>query len=278
MTQESSKLWNALFTRGTSSLLRLYPRVFGSPTFKHVNRLMFNLGLRGLGVLNYETIAASGEKWLSTKFLPKICPKVIVDVGANEGQFSILMAQTFPAAKVFAIEPHPLTMARLTENLRLYAGVQAFNCALGVEKSEMDLHDYDSSEGSQHASLYRETITELYGRPSRGMRVNVETLDAFALANSIDRIDFLKIDTEGHEYAVLMGASALLKAGRIGVIQFEFNSLHAVSRVFFRDIVKILPGHVLYRLLPRGLLPLAPYTPLNCEIFAFQNVIAVPKG
>jgi FkbM family methyltransferase len=274
----SASTWKAMLSRSSHSLIRLYPKIFGSPTFRRFNYLLFQLSLRGLGVLNYESFAVSGEKWLSTKILPKSNPSVIIDAGANEGEFSALMSDAFPNAKIFAFEPHPRTMKRLVDTLRSYRNVRAFNCALGAEVGEMELHDYDSPVGSDHASLYREAITEIHGQASRCIPVQVDTLDSFAAANGIDKIDFLKIDTEGHEYAVLMGARGLLGAGRIRIIQFEFNSMHVVSRVFFRDIVKILPEHVLFRLLPRGLLPLEPYAPVTCEIFEFQNIVAVPKS
>src|SRR6185436_3522307 len=87
-------------------------------------------------------------------------------------------------------------------------------------------------------------------------------------------VDFLKIDTEGNELKVLKGAQSLLQKNAIRAIQFEFNEMNVVSRVFLRDFYDILAGYTFYRLLPDGLLPLGRYSARN-EIFAFQNIFAV---
>jgi len=102
-------------------------------------------------------------------------------------------------------------------------------------------------------------------------------LDDFTEKEKITYIDFLKIDTEGNELAVLLGASNLLEHKKIGCIHFEFNEMNIISRVFFRDFRKTLCNYDLYRLLPNGLLPICDSPVLN-ELFAYQNVIALPKN
>ena len=123
----------------------------------------------------------------------------------------------------------------------------------------MHLYDHADNSGSSHASLYEATITEFHDRSAVKTSVPVETLDDVAMREGITYIHFLKIDTEGHELAVLSGATRLLRENRIGHIQFEFNALHVFSRVFFRDLRTILSNYNLYRLLPKGLLPRRKY-------------------
>jgi hypothetical protein len=54
--------------------------------------------------------------------------------------------------------------------------------------------------------------------------------------------------------------------------------MNIISRVFFKDFFDVLPNYIFYRLLPGGkLLEIKEYSPLNCEIFAFQNIIAILK-
>jgi hypothetical protein len=77
---------------------------------------------------------------------------------------------------------------------------------------------------------------------------------------------------------VLKGASNLLREGRISAIQFEFNEMNIVSRVFLKDFNELIPNCRFYRLLRHGLGPLDPYSPLACEVFAFQNIVALPTG
>ena len=88
------------------------------------------------------------------------------------------------------------------------------------------------------------------------------------------KIGLLKIDTEGHEFEVLKGAENLLKAGKIEMIHLEFNEMNVFSRVFFKDIWDYLPNYDLYRMLPDGLVHIKNYSPVFCEIFAYQNLVA----
>jgi hypothetical protein len=94
----------------------------------------------------------------------------------------------------------------------------------------------------------------------------------------VTQIGLLKIDTEGHEMAVLMGASRLLKRGGIDFIQFEFNEMNVFSRVFMRDFFDLLPGYTFHRLLPETAIKLASYDPVFMEVFAYQNLVCVRKG
>ena len=73
---------------------------------------------------------------------------------------------------------------------------------------------------------------------------------------------------------VLKGAIKLISENRVGIIQFEFNEMNIVSRVFLRDFYKILDKYNIYRLDSNKLIPLLEYNSTN-EIFKFQNLLAV---
>jgi len=68
-----------------------------------------------------------------------------------------------------------------------------------------------------------------------------------------------------------------LSARRIGLIQFEFNELNVLSRVFLKDFYDLLPGYSLYRMDTDRLHPLGDYSPIN-EIFRYQNILAIPSA
>lgn len=259
---------------------KLHRAVFARPIFRKLNSTLFYLSLHGLGVLNYQNDEISGERYLLRTWLPRvICGPHLVffDVGANVGHYSEMMLECFPTAFVHAFEPHPRNYSRLLENAFPAHRAKCHNIAIGQSKSSLTLYDHADNDGSQHASLHEATITEFHEHSAIGTNVPVETLDEVAEREGVEYIDFLKIDTEGHELAVLSGASRLLRENRIGHIQFEFNALHVFSRAFFRDFRNILPDYDLYRLLPKGLLPLDTNITLT-EIFGFQNILAVPKS
>lgn len=257
-------------------LLNAYRAIFARPMFRKFNRLLFHMSMRGLGMLNYENSTVSGEQYLVSTILKtfiKSKQPVFFDVGANVGDFSNELHHHFPHAQIHAFEPHPANFEKLQTNVESRACTH--NLALGSEAGELTLFDRADSDGSAHASLFAEVISEIHGQQTVSTHVKVDTLDEFTQREEIESIDFLKIDTEGNELAVLQGASNLLSAGKIGCIHFEFNEMNVVSRVFLRDIRLLLKNYTLYRLLPHGLLQLGD-SPLENELFAYQNILATP--
>lgn len=65
--------------------------------------------------------------------------------------------------------------------------------------------------------------------------------DEYMMENNISSIDFVKIDTEGHELAVLQGFGDRLKD--VGVIQFEYGGNYKDSGVKLNDVIEILKSH-----------------------------------
>lgn len=262
-----------------SSARDLYRTLFARPSLYRLNRALFHLSLSGLGILNYQDDHVSGERHFVTRVLPRLVrpEPVFFDVGANVGTFASMLLTEFPQATVHAFEPHPRNYARLQSLGTRYNRVKCHNVALGDAEGTATLYDRADGDGSSHASLHESVISELHGQGVVEVGVRVVTLDTIAEEQGVDYVDYLKIDTEGHELAVLKGAARLLAGNRIGCIQFEFNEMNVVSRVFLRDFRKILAGYDLFRLLPRGLLPLDE-SPLQTELFAYQNIVALGKG
>ena len=262
------------------SVSTVYRWMFARPIFRKFNTLLFRLSLRGLGILNYENSNISGEKYLIKKILLKVIRKktpVFFDVGANVGNYTISLLETYPSAEVHVFEPHPGNFSALKSNLSTY-NAKLYNFALGDTQDQLILYDRaDHENGSSHASLHEAVISEIHQQDTLQFSVSVETLDEICKKENIREIDFLKIDTEGNELAVLNGAKKLLKENKIMCIHFEFNEMNIVSRTFFRDFRKLLHNHKFYRLLPHGLILLDDY-PLATELFAYQNILAVTNS
>ncbi|MFT3906195.1 MAG: FkbM family methyltransferase [Steroidobacteraceae bacterium] len=261
-------------------LYRAYRSLFARPRYRRLNNALFRMGLHGLGVLNFESSDVSGESHFVSRILPMLIggnQPVFFDVGANVGHFSSLLLRRFPTARLYAFEPHPKTYSRLTAAISLDGRVKTRNVGIGDKRETLMLYDDANLDGSSHASLYESVISELHGKPVVSTLIRVETLDAVASEENIAAIDYLKIDTEGHELAVLKGAARMLSEDKITCIQFEFNEMNVESRVFLRDFRRLLPKHDLYRLLPRGMIRIEEF-PLSSELFAYQNVIAIRKS
>ncbi|HJO92794.1 MAG TPA: FkbM family methyltransferase [Victivallales bacterium] len=263
-------------------VIYIYRKIFARKCFIFVNRTLFHLSLRGLGVLNFSiknTSKVSGELYFIKNILPKfITPikPIIFDIGANEGDYTKDIINNFPRVDIFAFEPHPKTFSRLKINTAS-DNVNLYNLAMGDTQSKMTLYDIEG-DGSVGATLHSKVLTELYKKDITSYEVNVETLDNFVAKAKINEIDLLKIDVEGNELAILKGASKLLKSNKIKCIHFEFNEMNVISRTFSRDIRNTLVDYNLYRLLPNGLINLDDLFTIEKELFGYQNIIALPKS
>jgi FkbM family methyltransferase len=269
--KEDSRLLRAM-------LYDLYAFLFSRSYFYRLNRGLHHASLRGLGILNYKNDLASGERRFIGKALSLSETPTVLDVGANNGDFSSAVMNANKNARVFAFEPHPETYKRLSSRMFSAKNVLVTNAACGSIAGKFTLYDHARGGGTEHASLHRGVIERIHKDESIQHVVNVITLDQFAADKGINLIHLLKIDVEGNELEVLKGAASLLREGRIRAIQFEFNEMNIVSRVFFRDFCDAIPNYRFYRMLRNGLCELDPYSPLSCEVFAYQNIVALPKS
>lgn len=252
-----------------------YKRLFVRRRFYRFHRLLFTLATRGLGILNFEDETVSGEAYF-THLVTKRWPALtVVDVGANVGSYASRIKTLAPAATIHAFEPHPETYQRL-QAVAQVLGFIAVNLGCGEQSGSVTLYDHNgTASGTSHATLYRGVLEQAGHSPPTAVEVQMTTLDAYAHRAGLDHIHLLKIDTEGHELAVLRGARQLIEQRRIGAIQFEFNAMNVASRSFFQDFRQVLPRYRFYRLLPDGLITLEPYRALDCELFAYQNIAAI---
>ncbi|MDD5209421.1 MAG: FkbM family methyltransferase [Elusimicrobiales bacterium] len=131
--------------------------------------------------------------------------KSVVDAGANIGLFS-LYARALGAKKIYAFEAVAETCRILSSNFALNGPLKAFNIALGAENGKAELKFNTRGEGSSmidcgDAGVNREITYS--GRRT----VKVAPLDGLVKG----RVDFIKIDVEGYEKNVLLGAERIIK-------------------------------------------------------------------
>lgn len=142
--------------------------------------------------------------------------KVVFDIGANIGWYSLHIAQQEPQAKVFAFEPVPTTHQRLLTNLaRNAAGARVTPVKDGLSDAPGAFDMFvPATSGSPAASL-----NDLHpGEGSRRVSCRFTTLDEFVVENGIERLDFLKCDVEGAELRVLKGAAKSLARFKPAVV------------------------------------------------------------
>lgn len=237
---------------------------------------LLNLAHSSRGIGQASAIEKSGELNFIERILPTLIAAdstpVLIDVGANEGEYSLALSKVFPSAKLYAFEPNPA----LHQSISLVSsGAHLVKAGLSNVSGEFTLAT--PIEGGQSLqSSFSRRVSESF-LESKTTLVPVMTLDQFFDQEKIDRISFLKIDVEGLEMEVLQGASRALEQGRIDVIQFEFNEVNIRVGRFLEEFYAQLVDFDFYRITLNGLYPLGHYHPKN-EIFLFQNIVVLRRG
>lgn len=221
----------------------------------------------------------SGEEFVIKDVLNKILkrqPLTIVDVGANIGDYAMLLRREFSVAKIYCFEPITVTFNQLTLNTK-YTDIQCYNVAVGSSNGKINFFRGSNDNDGSMVTAYKGAIDDLFtfaGTSEENITCDMVALDDF-FKDKEPTIDFLKVDVEGHELEVLKGAVKMIEANRIAVIQFEFNEFNIFSRSFFYDYYKILPQYKFYRIMPQNrLYPLGEYNSAH-EIFRYQNILAI---
>lgn len=149
---------------------------------------------------------------------------VCLDVGANIGLYSLGLSTLAPKGRVYAFEPSPSAYGHLRANLeRNRAGnVDPSNLAVSDTTGTVVFHDFSFfSAGSFSSDEGSLLSSESYG--SQSFEAATTTIDEFVADRRLDRVDFVKIDVEGAELAVLAGAEKTLATYR-PVTVLEFNT------------------------------------------------------
>jgi FkbM family methyltransferase len=133
----------------------------------------------------------------------------VIDIGAHIGYYSLLFAKCVgPSGRVFAFEPLPGNFALLQKNVRLnnLQNVHALNQAVFSRTQEITIAAPDDQPNPGSGSVVNEAGHEHY-------RVEAISMDDFCEKLGL-RPDILKMDVEGTEYDVLIGAKETINRYR----------------------------------------------------------------
>lgn len=130
---------------------------------------------------------------------------IILDVGANKGDYTALLAGRLDKNSVIhSFEPsavHEVTLRDLQEQ---YKGrIQYYPYGLSSSEGSKELHK--DRDGSGLASFYNRDIAHHGVTLNQKECVEITTLDHWFKSSELDRITFLKVDVEGHELEVFRG-------------------------------------------------------------------------
>ncbi len=174
------------------------------------------------GIFWYDGDADVPLDWAIRELVPP--GGLFIDCGANCGLMGLLACQ-YRSARVILIEPHP----------RLAKGIEA-NIRLNHFEKRAELIEAAISNTSGHVTFYENStgddgthsIHQDWGEGEKRVIANVrcQTLKQIIEQRQLSHIDFLKIDTEGNDLAVLQGLEDYLRPAFTKVIYVEMARDH----------------------------------------------------
>ncbi len=167
-------------------------------------------------------------------------PIIVFDVGANVGEWTMALLKRCPEPEgnrvtVHAFEPCKATYDMLEDAVKGRER-QVVTVFRGLSNSIGRATLNVVADGAGINSLYRRSDLDVVRREV----VDLTTFDDYCRECALDYVTFLKIDVEGHDMAVLEGASGALERGAVDVIQFEYNRWWIESRHYLRDAFALL--------------------------------------
>jgi FkbM family methyltransferase len=156
---------------------------------------------------------------------------IIFDIGSHKGKVVNLMNNLYKNALVYCFEPNELlntNLKKIGENINVY------NYAIGEknEEKEIFINKIDLTNTLSQTnknSLYLKIKNFISGKLNKTnnlKKIKVISLDNFCKINEIKKIDFLKIDVEGYEYKVLLGAKDIIKNVKYVMLEVQKNDMY----------------------------------------------------
>jgi len=273
----STKLKNVVY--------KFFDAVGESRSGRHLLVKSAELFQNSLGAGNHDDDGArTGENRLigaACSVLPYV---TALDVGANNGSWTLELRVRCPESVVFAVEPGSQALGTIRSRVEGDANVHVLPYALGSSDTTAQLWGTDSN---LQASLLPEVLNRttrtggIDELPAESIQVRtIESLisEARKISNHVTEkpINVVKVDIEGLEFEVLKNMSEWDGFNSVQVIQFELH-MHAIAQGhLIADFGKLFGSEfTCFRLAPRALVSLEELGEPLANYYGFSNWIAV---
>ena len=199
-------------------------------------------------------------KFLKKNSLSEI--NLIFDVGAHKGESINLFLKNMKVKNIVSFEASPLNFKFLENNKKTLekkfpnTKIIIENLALSSDGRVVTFNQFNESSSStinninQESRYFKRKFNLLNLRNKKkiyeSFKLKTETLDNYIYQNKFNRISFLKIDTEGYEYEILIGLKKRIKS--IDTIMFEHHYDNMIIKEYtFSDINYLLKKNNFYQ-------------------------------
>jgi FkbM family methyltransferase len=224
---------------------------------------------------NYSLINTSGENEFAFKLIKQYSKEeklVIFDIGANEGEYSEMIIKHCTKLNIkyqlHLFEPQNECVEVLLSKFNTNPNVIINNVAVSNENGCIDF--YMETKGASSSSIYKREVFV----KSEKVQVNTIKLDDYIVKHNIDKINFIKIDVEGHELEVLK--SSQNNFDKIENIQFEYGGTYLDSKCTLKDVYVLLREYFHIGKINSNGVYFTPYI-IELEDYEYSNYIAENK-
>ena len=170
-------------------------------------------------------------------------PRLVLDVGANVGQFAVASAKTFPGVRVHSFEPVPECARELQKNVSGLGNVTVHGLALGAKEGKIQFYvnsHRHSSSARRLALPHRTAFPEAV--ENRAIEVEVSTLDQVFKSLDLEHPSLLKLDVQGYEAQVLQGGEKTLEHIDYVVMEVSFKQMYE-GELLFNEMVRTMEAY-----------------------------------
>jgi FkbM family methyltransferase len=210
-----------------------------------LGRYKMFIDTRDVGFAPHLIMDGYWEFWITQFMVRTIKPgMVVMDVGANFGYYSLLLADLVGAeGHCVAVEPNPTVAAKLTKTLSTNGFGERAKVTVAAlsDRPSGELAFYIPHSEPKNACI----VPAGFVGDGGGEVISVPATSVDALAASLDRLDFIKIDAEGGEADILSGMSETLRRFHPGLL-VEFNAGRSYDAGRLLDVLLSHYGSVQY--------------------------------
>ena len=261
-----------------SPLVNIFIFFFSLKKIQILLDLILHVVLKAKGFKNFGNFYLSGERNV-LNFIKGYNLDYSLDIGANTGTYTEKLIN-ITKTKIICFEPSKDSFRELKKVKKKYPKkIIIFNIALS-DKNEI-LNFYKVGKKSQLASFEKNIQNFSYVDKKKVTRSKIKCQRGESFISKINfngRIDFIKVDTEGHDFKVLKGLIKTIKKHNTKFIQFEMNWHNLFNGQNLFKISSNFKGYNIYRILPysSGLIKVNPSHPDN-NFFHLSNYLLVRK-
>jgi FkbM family methyltransferase len=245
------------------------------------SKLLCALGRRSIQIRVNDSnvdIQKNGEQSLMRVILPLLDKEsLVIDIGCNVGTWSIMIARSGYKGNVLMIDMDVDSTNQAHANMSQYLDMSTEILTRMVSSEKGSVANYYKGVTSSHNSVHDMRV--IGDREDKIIESSERiSLESLCEERAYSRVDFLKIDVEGNELEVLLGAKSLLENQEIDVIQFEYGDAAQAARVFLTDIVHFfhLYNYSVYKIMPNCLVRIEIEPAIN-RSYSCSNFVALSE-